>query len=76
MGTKEIAELFGIRTRKQELATVFSGRSYAIHTDNTYYELEKTLDYFRAEGLTDDMIRRAITPMLFALLAEIRKPQP
>lgn len=75
MGTKEIAELFGIRARKQGLATVFSGHSYAIHTD-AYHELEKTLDYFRAEGLTDDMIRRAITPMLFALLAEIRKPQP
>lgn len=34
--------------------------------------LDETLAYFRKEGLTDEQIRKAITPALFAALKEAK----
>jgi hypothetical protein len=34
--------------------------------------LEQTLVYFRKEGLTNEQIRKAITPALFAALREVK----
>jgi hypothetical protein len=35
-------------------------------------ELEQALAYFRKEGLTNEQIRKAITPALFAALREAK----
>jgi hypothetical protein len=35
--------------------------------------LDEALAYFRREGLTDEQIRKAITPALFAALREVKK---
>jgi len=34
--------------------------------------LDETLAYFRKEGLTNEQIRKAITPALFAALREVK----